>query len=141
MERGVGRFNVEFELVNYQDVVAARLGVIGPDKVRRTHLSGLVDTGATRLVLPEAAVRQLGLPPTGETAVRYADGRRAKRKTAGDAEVEIQGRSGVFSAVVGPRRTEALIGAIVLEELDFVLDCTNQRLVPRDPHGTVTEIE
>jgi hypothetical protein len=51
------------------------------------------------------------------------------------------GRHGVFTAVVEPKRESALIGAIVLEDLDFVVDCTTQRLVPRDPRYVVSEIE
>ena len=47
----------------------------------------------------------------------------------------------VFTADVEPGRTDALIGAIVLEELDFVPDCTRQALLPRDPHGLFAEIE
>jgi hypothetical protein len=42
---------------------------------------------------------------------------------------------------VEPRRTTALIGAIVLEELDFIVDCARQTLRPRDPDGIVSEIE
>jgi hypothetical protein len=33
------------------------------------------------------------------------------------------------------------IGAHVLEELDFLVDCEKQRLVPRDPKFIVSEIE
>ncbi len=32
-------------------------------------------------------------------------------------------------------------GAIVLEDLDLVVDCTAQRLVPRDPRSLTSEIE
>jgi len=35
----------------------------------------------------------------------------------------------------------ALIGAIVLEDLDLLVDCQNQRVVPRDPSGAIYEIE
>ena len=59
----------------------------------------------------------------------------------GDAQVELLGRTGVFTAVVEPSRADALIGAIVLEELDFMVDGTGQRLVPRDPNTVVTEVE
>ena len=38
-------------------------------------------------------------------------------------------------------RTTALLGAIVLEDLDFVADCANQRLVPRDPNRITAEVE
>jgi hypothetical protein len=51
------------------------------------------------------------------------------------------GRHGLFSAIVEPKRATALIGAIVLEELDLMVDCTTQTLHPRDPKGIVSEIE
>jgi hypothetical protein len=38
-------------------------------------------------------------------------------------------------------RTDALIGMIVLEELDFLPDGTRQALLPRDPRGLVAEID
>jgi hypothetical protein len=47
----------------------------------------------------------------------------------------------VFSAVVEPGRSDALIDAIVLEELDFVTDCAAQKLVPRDPRGIFAELD
>jgi hypothetical protein len=53
----------------------------------------------------------------------------------------LEGRSSVFKAIVEPDRTEALIGAIVLEDLDLIVDCTRQKLVPRDPGGIITEVE
>jgi hypothetical protein len=35
----------------------------------------------------------------------------------------------------------ALIGAIVMEVLDFRIHCTEQRLVPRDPKQIIAEVE
>jgi hypothetical protein len=55
--------------------------------------------------------------------------------------VKLQGRDGVFTAIVEPKRRTALIGAIILEDLDFLVDCTKRRLVPRDPRYVVSEIE
>ena len=141
-QRGpMGRFSVELEVVNHQDVVAAHLGVLQLDQIRRARLTGVVDTGAARLVLPASVVTALGLPETGPITVRFADGRRDQRMVVGDVQVEIQNRSRVFTAVVEPGRTDALIGAIVLEELDFVPDCTAQKLVPRDPQGMFAELD
>lgn len=140
-EDNVGRFSIEFELANYEDVVQTRTGHLAPEKVRRRRVSGVVNTGAARLVLPQAAAEEVGLRETGPIPVRYADGRREHRPLAMDAQVAIQDRSGVFSAVLEPGRTDALIGAIVLEELDLVVDCTGQKLVPRDPEGPLAEIE
>jgi predicted aspartyl protease len=137
----MGRFSVDLEVSNHQDVVAARLGVLPPEKIRRTVISGVVDTGATRLVLPASLVATLGLPDTGKITVRFADGRQDKKEVVGDVQVQIQDRSSVFTAVVEPGRKDALIGAIVLEELDLIPDCTAQRLVPRDPHGIFAELD
>jgi len=70
-----------------------------------------------------------------------ADGRRETKTIVSDPQVEIQGRSSVFTAVVEPGRSDALIGAIVLEVLDFVPACTAQTLVPRDPRGIFAELD
>ena len=137
----MGRFSVEVSLANLQDQVVAEAGVLSPDKVRRVKLSGIVDTGATRLVLPANIVKTLGLTERGEINCKYADGRRAKRKVVGDVVLEFGGRRGVFSAVVEPNRKDALIGAIVLEELDLIPDCIAQKLRPRDPRGLLAELE
>ncbi len=137
----VGRFAVQFEVANNDDVADARRGMLQPDKVRRQVLDGVVDSGATRLVLPGKTVKQLGLPVEGKVKVRYANNQTANRDTAKNVYVQLMGRDGVFTAVVEPRRRTALIGAIVLEDLDFVVDCTQQRLVPRDPRFIVSEIE
>jgi hypothetical protein len=53
----------------------------------------------------------------------------------------LQGRDSIFKAAVEPKRDTALIGAIVLEDLDFLVDCEKQRLVPRDPRFIVSEAE
>ena len=137
----MGRVSVEFEISNHKDVVAAELGVVPPDKVRKAIISGVVDTGATRLVLPQTLVMTLGLPSSGEITVRFADGRQAQKQVVSDVQVQINDRTSVFTAVVEPGRTDALIGAIVLEELDLIPDCTTHKLVPRDPHGMFAELD
>ena len=94
----VGRFSVELELSNHEDVILAKNGVIPAAKIRRVTLLGLVDTGASRLVLPQRVVKQLGLEPSGTVKVKYADGRQVVRPTVDDVEVELLGRRNVFSA-------------------------------------------
>jgi hypothetical protein len=86
-------------------------------------------------------VKRLGLPPAAPINVRYADGRRGRRKQAQGVFAQLLGREGTFTAVVEPKRETALIGAFVLEELDLLVDRTQQRLVPRDPSGPLSEIE
>jgi predicted aspartyl protease len=137
----VGRFAVEFEVANYGDITLAQRGMLRADQVRRQTIRGVVDCGASKLVLPQAVVKQLGLPPADKILVRYADGRTARRRGAEGAFVELLGRHGTFTAIIEPKRETALIGAIVLEDLDLLVDCQRQRLVPRHPHGAVYEIE
>jgi predicted aspartyl protease len=137
----VGRFAVDFEVANYVDIIKAQEGSLRPDQVRRLRIRGWVDSGATMLVLPKAVANELGLQLADPISVRYADGRRAQRRRAGGAYVELLGRGDTFTAVVQPKRDSALIGAIVLEALDLLVDCQHQRVVPRDPSGPVYEIE
>ncbi|MBI1914902.1 MAG: hypothetical protein HYS12_09230 [Planctomycetes bacterium] len=138
---GVGRISIEFEVANYRDMIRAEEGTLPPDKVRRQRIAGVVDSGAAKLVLPLSVARQLGLRLSNKIKVRYADGRRAERREAEGVYVELLGRHDTFSAIVEPRRKTALIGAIVLEDLDLLVDCQQQRLVPRDPSGPIYEIE
>jgi predicted aspartyl protease len=138
---GVGRLSIEFEVANNDDLALVRAGALAPDKVRRQTIKGVVDSGAARLVLPKSVAIHLGLSVRSQTRVRYADGRTALRGIAQGAHVTLLGREGIFTAVVEPKRQDALIGAIVLEDLDLLVDCTHQRLVPRDPRYQISEIE
>ncbi len=140
-DHGVGRFSVEFEVVNDEDMIRAKDGHLPADQIRRATIQGLVDSGATKLVLPEAVVKRLGLPQGDPINVRYADGRRARRKGVERVYVQLLGRHGTFTAICEPKRETALIGAIVLEDLDLLMDCVAQRVVPWDPSGATYEIE
>jgi predicted aspartyl protease len=129
----MGRFSIDIELANNADLILAQLGMLPPDKVRRMTARGVVDTGATLLILPESIVQQLGLMPAGTIDVRYADDRVATRAAVGNLAVRMFGRERVVDGWVEPDRKDMLIGAIPLEILDVLIDCKNQRLVPRDP--------
>ncbi len=139
----MGRFSVEFVVANNRDVVNLQVGdrALLRDRVKHVVLSGVVDSGAARLVLPQRVVDELELQVEGQTTVRYADQRREKRPLVSNVWLELLGRHGVFSAVVEPERNDALIGAIVLEELDLLVDCATQSLYPREPDAILTEIE
>jgi len=143
----MGRFSVEFKVANSIDAGLARRGLLPTKQVRQLTIRGLVDTtGATRLVIPAKVAEQLGAREVGETKVRYADNRTTMRKLVDDGQVELLGRQGTFRAAVEPdcfvpRNDSALIGAIVLEDLDFVVDCTTRTLRPCDPRQIISEIE
>ncbi len=131
--KDVGRIIVEIEVANYGDLTLAERGLLRADQVRREVIQGVVDSGATKLVLPEEVVKRLGLPMGATVMVRYADGREAKRKGAEGVYLQLLGRHGNFRAVVEPKRKTALVGAIVLEDLDLLVDCVAQQVVRAIP--------
>ena len=134
-----GRFAVEVKVLNNHDVHLASHGALPPEKVRFAVLSW--DRRFRRCeACPsgEHGRACLGVHAMGEATVRYADQRTATRPVVEEVRLELLGRHGTFSAIVEPERTTALIGAIVLEDLDLLVDCTRQQLTPRDPDRIVS---
>jgi clan AA aspartic protease len=137
----MGRFAVRLELANYRDRVLADEGSLAADQVRTVTSDGVVDSGASHLVLPKKIAAKLGVPVVGKTRVRYADQRKAVRDVVEGVEVQLLGRRGTFKAVVEPKRQDVLVGAIVLEDLDLLVDPRAQQLRPRDPRFIIAELE
>lgn len=90
-----------------------------------------VDTGATLLVLPQSVVRELGFPTIRKQTVKYANEERADREIVYGVELEVCDRRGVFEAVVEPEKTyAALLGAVVMETLDLIVEPRDFRIYP-----------
>ena len=114
------------------------MGVINTELLVRnilTHgeilkIPAKVDTGATLLVLPESVVRELGTPVIRTQTVKYANETLADRDVVYGVEVEVCGRKGVFEAIVEPNKTYALLGAIVMETLDLIVEPRDLRIYP-----------
>jgi hypothetical protein len=136
-----GRISVEIEVANGGDLVLGRYGRMRPDQVRRETIRGVVNPRVMRMVLPEAVVKRLGLPTGNLAPVQYADGRRGWLPLVHGVFVRLLGRDGTYSAISDPDRETALIGGIVLGDLDLLVDGKEHRLVPRDPSGPLSEIE
>src|SRR5207245_8255005 len=137
----MGRFVVTVNLANFRDRVLADAGSLTVDQVRAVTWDGVVDSGASHLVLPKKVAAKLGVPVVGKTRVRYADQRKALRDVVESVEVQLLGRRGTFKAVVEPKRKDVLVGAIVLEDLDLLVDCRARKLRPRDPRFIIAELE
>ena len=137
----MGRFSIEVDVANNDDEILASNGVIPPEQVRRARVRGVVDSGATRLVIPASLAQQLGLKISETAKVRYDNEHTAERDIARGVHLTYGGRDSVFNAIVEPDRVSILVGAIVMEDLDFLVDRTGQRLVPRDPKQIVSEAE
>jgi clan AA aspartic protease len=118
-------------LENLADRLDASAGRLSEDRVRRVLLDMTVDTGATSMLLPQEVVDELGLEVLGSTNVAYADERRATLPIAGRMVVTVAGRQADARCIVGPRGSEPLLGQLVLEETDLLVDCRRGTLTPR----------
>ena len=127
----MGEVKVSVELENYGDREVASRGLLSEDRVRSQRVDVVVDSGAVMLVLPQDLVEALGLRMLRKAIVTYADERKEERDVAGVVSVSVAGRSVETNCVVGPPGSEPLLGQIVLEEADLLIDCANQRLIPR----------
>jgi clan AA aspartic protease len=118
----MGRVMAKIKLTNNTDLSNAHGGLIEGGAVRTVEIEGLVDTGATMLVLPLDVVERLGLVPEGFRTVKYANGQLAKVPRVTGVRIEILGRDMTCDALVEASGTLALIGQIPLEGLDLVVD-------------------
>ncbi len=113
----MGTFRVEVTLGN-------------PDSDARETVEALVDTGSTFSVMPASLLRRLGIEPTRTRRLRLANGQVEERQT-GMAFFEVAGMDGEARVVFGPENIH-LLGATTLEDLSFVVDPINKRLIIED---------
>ena len=128
----MGEVHVRVRLSNPADLEQAAQGLIDKEKVRSYEVEALVDTGATRSVIPPEILHQLGVSIHRQTTGRLADGSRVSVGMSGPITFEIQGRETCEDAyVVGE---EVLIGQTTLESTDLRVDCKNQKVIPNPAH-------
>lgn len=98
------------------------------DQVRSVEVDAIVDTGAVRSVIPLQVMQQLGVTPRGDRIAKYADGRSEAVPVTRGIIFECQGRDTLEEALV--LGEDVLLGQTVLEKLDLLADCRDQKLVP-----------
>lgn len=128
----MGEIKTRVRLVNAVDEALARTGQIVPEQVRTYETEALVDTGAVRSVIPVQVAQRLGVGSRGKRVAEYADGRQEVVDVTGPVIFEILGRDTLEEALI--LGDEVLIGQTVLEKLDLLADCANQRLLPNPAH-------
>jgi len=102
-----------------------------------------VDSGATMLVIPGWVQERFSFPIIRKQLVKYADERRGQLNVAAGLEIEVCSRKGVFEAIVEPKKEYGLLGAVVMEVLDLILEPRELKLYPnpRSPEMPMAEIE
>lgn len=137
----MGRVAVRAKIWNFEDELRAIRGEIAREAVRSIEVEGLVDTGATILVLPEELVERLGLLIDREVTVTHANNSRARKKVARGAVVEILGRIAMVDCIVEEPGARVLIGQVPLEVMDLVVDPKQGTIGPRPESPDMPLIE
>ena len=129
----MGKVTTRIRVENWLDAELVAVGA-RKDKPRAIETEALVDTGAVKFYLRSCVIHQLGLRPIGEIRSRTMSDRSEIRKVFAPVSLEIQGRTGRFDVVEVPDSLPNIVGQIPLEDLDWVVDCRNQRLIPNPEH-------
>ncbi|MEG4230686.1 clan AA aspartic protease [Microcoleus sp. Pol11C3] len=126
--KNMGAVRVKVKLTNAIDEELVKRGLLNPNLLRVYEAEALIDTGAVRTAIPVEVCEHLGLRIRSEEIAKYADGRQEAVGLTGPILIEIEGRETIEAAMV--LGDIVLIGQTVLETLDLLVDCKNQRLVP-----------
>lgn len=101
-----------------------------PDGRGRTrNVRFLVDSGAIYSVLPEEIWRALRLKAQRQVEFTLADGTPIERGVS-KCRFEIHGEAATSPVVLGEERDGALLGAVTLETLGFMLNPLTREILP-----------
>ena len=127
----MGEIKVKIRLENAGDLFLKEKGKLGKQKVRAVDTEAVVDTGAVMMLLPQDLTEALGLDLAGKMIVTLADETKKELAVARRIAVTIAGRQWETDCLVGPPNCEPLIGQLILERLDLILDPLKCTVTPR----------
>jgi predicted aspartyl protease len=125
----MGRTLEKVIIKNLFDIVNAEQGIIKECEIRIVEIDALVDTGASSMCLPPKVIKALGLPYGYSTPVKTGNGNLELRIFNGalitikDRTIQMQVIENIDDSV------PALIGYLVLETMDWVVDPRNQEIM------------
>jgi len=100
------------------------------DVSKSVEIEAVIDSGVTMLALPQDVVDRLALRKHRETKVRYANNQYEDKSIYGVVEVELAGRTGNFDVLAERTGATPLVGQVVLEILDLLIDTKGRKLIP-----------
>jgi len=137
----MGKVIVTALVENLDDLSDVRRGTLTSDRVRRVEVTdALVDSGATRLLMPKSLVARLGLTPLRSREAKTVGGivsvqvYRAVRLT-------IQERDCILDVTEISDDLPVLIGQLPLVSMDWVIDMKGHKLIGNPAHGGEQMIE
>lgn len=129
----MGKVIATVKLANVADLVLAEEGVIEPGAVRRCEVEALADSGASLMCLPEDIVERLGLKHFSSKTATLATGEPRSVPIARTLRIQIGDREADQDCMVLPRGAQPLVGQLVMQEMDLVVDLNRDRLAPGHP--------
>lgn len=127
----MGEIRVKVKLENEADIFLKERGEISESAIRRLEIDALVDTGAATILLPQDMVETLGLRKIDKAIITLANDEKIELEIAGTLSLTICDRKMKTDCLVGPPQCEPLIGQIILERLDLILDPLKHTITPR----------
>ncbi len=127
----MGEVRTKILLENDHDVYLLKEGKIKKKDVRSIEIDALVDTGAVMILLPQDVCEKLGLEKIDKAIVSLANEEKIELDVVGTVSLMIGTRKMKTDCLMGPPQCEPLIGQLVLERLDLIVDPLKRTLSPR----------
>ncbi len=124
----------DIELINGGDLELARRHYIGEDKIKRMHISALVDTGSYMLCINESIQAQLQFTIVEKRKAKTAEGRIVEYDIVSHVELKFKNRRTICNAMILPGNSEPLLGAIPLDDMDVLIHPLRQELIVNPEH-------
>lgn len=129
----MGKTVEHVKVQNFVDIAKVAEGLLQSDQIRTVEFDAIVDTGAAYLCMPPELVEKLGLTYSFTRPVTTANGSVTRRIFKG-ADITIRERNEQMSVMESDATTPPLIGYLVLEVLDFVVNPKSQQLIGNPDH-------
>ncbi len=123
----------DIELINGEDIVLDRRGIIEANEIKRMRIQALVDTCSFMLAINEPIQEQLQLPVVEKRKAQLANGHITEYDVVAPIEIRFKNRRSTCSAMVLPG-DEPLLGAISLEDMDVLIHPSKQELIVNPDH-------
>lgn len=129
----MGKITEKVIVKNFVDIALCSKGLIKPEEIRTVEIEAVVDTGAAYLCLPPTVIEQLGLLYSHSIKVTTANGM-VERRVFNGAVIIIQKREIEMQVLENDATTPPLIGYLILETMDLVVDTKLLKIIPNPAH-------
>lgn len=129
----MGRTTAKIKVTNTYDLMRVVDGVLPASAVRSIEVEAMVDTGAAFVCLPPGDIEKLGLHYVRSVPIRTANGRTTRRIFEA-ARVELNERDLPVPVMENDADTPPLVGYLLLEALDLVVDPKSQQVIGNPAH-------